>query len=113
MDSLYRENILDHYKHPRNFGPLTNPDVSHEENNPFCGDRIVMGVKFQISKFKFQIHKMEEDVLNLLSQSDDFDDDANVVDEEEGEEEPEVVEETDEEVDGDEAETDDVTTEEE
>ena len=57
MDSLYRENILDHYKHPRNFGPLTNPDVSHEENNPFCGDRIVMGVKFQISKFKFQIIK--------------------------------------------------------
>jgi nitrogen fixation NifU-like protein len=40
MDDFYREFILDHYKHPRNFGALENPDVTNEEDNPLCGDRI-------------------------------------------------------------------------
>lgn len=34
------EQILDHYKHPRNFGTLKEPDISHEEGNPSCGDLI-------------------------------------------------------------------------
>ena len=40
MDDMYREVILDHYKHPHNAGVLEHPDVSHEDNNPLCGDRI-------------------------------------------------------------------------
>ncbi|MFQ5802229.1 MAG: Fe-S cluster assembly sulfur transfer protein SufU [Candidatus Methylomirabilales bacterium] len=40
MDDFYRKFILDHYKRPRNFGALENPDVTHEEDNPLCGDRI-------------------------------------------------------------------------
>lgn len=40
MDDFYREFILDHYKRPRNFGTLENPDISNEEDNPLCGDRI-------------------------------------------------------------------------
>ena len=40
MDDMYREVILDHYKHPHNAGTLEHPDVSHEDNNPLCGDRI-------------------------------------------------------------------------
>ena len=47
MDDLYREIILDHYKNPHNFGTLKNPTVFHEENNPFCGDRIRMEIKVQ------------------------------------------------------------------
>jgi nitrogen fixation protein NifU and related proteins len=42
---LYRANILDHYKHPRNFGHLTGDHVTHEELNPSCGDKISMEVK--------------------------------------------------------------------
>lgn len=42
MDDLYREYILEHYKHPHNNGRIENPTVSHEEYNPLCGDRIVM-----------------------------------------------------------------------
>ena len=49
---IYRENILDHYKKPRNFGELENADVSHEENNPFCGDRIVIELKIENGKLK-------------------------------------------------------------
>ncbi len=44
-DQLYREYILDHYKNPRNFGRLENPDISHEENNPLCGDVVGMDIK--------------------------------------------------------------------
>lgn len=39
---LYRDLILDHYKHPRNFGHLEKPDVVVEEGNVTCGDRIVI-----------------------------------------------------------------------
>lgn len=42
---IYREQILDHYKHPRNFGSLENPDVKVEEGNVTCGDRIVIEIK--------------------------------------------------------------------
>jgi nitrogen fixation NifU-like protein len=38
MDELYRENILDHYKRPRNFGRPERFDLEFEDTNPFCGD---------------------------------------------------------------------------
>jgi nitrogen fixation NifU-like protein len=38
MDDLYRENILDHYKRPRNFGRPEEFDLEFEDTNPFCGD---------------------------------------------------------------------------
>ena len=47
---IYREIILDHYKHPRNFGSLANPDVKIEEGNVTCGDRIVMEIKLNKKK---------------------------------------------------------------
>jgi nitrogen fixation NifU-like protein len=45
-DQFYREYILDHYKNPRNFGRLESPDITHEEDNPLCGD--VVGMDFDI-----------------------------------------------------------------
>ena len=38
MDELYRDQILDHYKRPRNFGRLDSFDLDFEDTNPFCGD---------------------------------------------------------------------------
>ena len=49
-DDLYRENILDHYKHPRNRGTLDHPDVSFEDANPLCGDRLRMDFQIQDGK---------------------------------------------------------------
>lgn len=43
---MYRENILDHYKNPRNFRTLENADVTHHESNPLCGDEITIQLKF-------------------------------------------------------------------
>jgi nitrogen fixation NifU-like protein len=40
MDEFGLELLLDHYKDPRNFGHLENPDVIREEGNPSCGDQI-------------------------------------------------------------------------
>jgi len=40
MDDIYREQILDHARHPRNFGHLPAPTVVREERNPLCGDQI-------------------------------------------------------------------------
>ncbi len=38
--NIYQEELLDHYENPSNYGTLPNPDISHEEDNPLCGDRI-------------------------------------------------------------------------
>jgi nitrogen fixation protein NifU and related proteins len=38
MDELYRDQILDHYKRPHNFGRLGDFDLEFEDSNPFCGD---------------------------------------------------------------------------
>jgi nitrogen fixation NifU-like protein len=37
-EQLYREQILEHYKHPQNFGRLREFDLEYEDSNPFCGD---------------------------------------------------------------------------
>ena len=38
MDDLYRDQILEHYKRPHNFGRLDEFDLEFEDSNPFCGD---------------------------------------------------------------------------
>ncbi|MBM7843718.1 MULTISPECIES: Fe-S cluster assembly sulfur transfer protein SufU [Herpetosiphon] len=40
MDDLYRENILDHYRHPRNYGELEQATIVQHEHNPLCGDQL-------------------------------------------------------------------------
>lgn len=45
MDDFYREEILEHYTHPHHYGTLDNADISHEEDNPLCGDRIRFDIK--------------------------------------------------------------------
>ncbi len=45
MDDLYREQILDHYKKPRNWGELDDPDYEFEDNNPLCGDVLKVQLK--------------------------------------------------------------------
>ncbi|WP_298401339.1 Fe-S cluster assembly sulfur transfer protein SufU [uncultured Chloroflexus sp.] len=40
MEDIYREQILEHARHPRNFGHLPVPTVVREERNPLCGDQI-------------------------------------------------------------------------
>jgi nitrogen fixation NifU-like protein len=55
MDDFYRENILDHYRNPRNKGHLDNPTHMHEEHNPLCGDVI-----------RIDLHVNDEDVIEAV-----------------------------------------------
>jgi nitrogen fixation NifU-like protein len=45
-DQFYREVILDHYKNPRSYGTLENPDAQAEGQNPLCGDEVTVSVRF-------------------------------------------------------------------
>jgi nitrogen fixation NifU-like protein len=41
---MYRQQILDHYKNPRNYGELEDATFTHVGENPMCGDEITMDV---------------------------------------------------------------------
>jgi len=45
LKELYRDVILDHNRHPRNFGPLATANHHAEGNNPLCGDRLTLAVR--------------------------------------------------------------------
>lgn len=55
---MYRENLLDHYKNPRNFGTIEKADISHHEYLASCGDDITISVKLdkenKVADVKFQ-----------------------------------------------------------
>lgn len=87
---IYREIILDHYKHPHNFGHIAHPDASHTLYNSACGDKITMDVtldtKEKVIDVKFSgegcaisqasasmltdmvIGKTKKEILNLTSE---------------------------------------------
>ena len=44
-EGIYRENILDHYKHPHNKGLIEDAEIKSTENNPLCGDVITVNLK--------------------------------------------------------------------
>ncbi len=55
--SDYRDEIIDHYKNPRNFGEMENPDLTMTEANSSCGDLIKIYLKKdgdKISQMKWQ-----------------------------------------------------------
>lgn len=42
LTDLYQEVILDHSRHPRNFGPAEEANRTARGNNPLCGDRVTV-----------------------------------------------------------------------
>ncbi len=47
MDLEDLEYILDHYKSPRNYGELTDPDITYEQGNPVCGDKVRLDLNLE------------------------------------------------------------------
>lgn len=45
LQELYREVILDHNRHPRNFGEIEGADRVIDGTNPLCGDRMTLYVR--------------------------------------------------------------------
>jgi nitrogen fixation NifU-like protein len=64
MDDMYRENILEHYKRPRNFSPpapeLDRVDFEFHDMNPLCGDeltvKLAVGDDERIEGIRFEGH---------------------------------------------------------
>ena len=58
MPSIYQEQIIDHYKYPRNFVKLDESDFDYGDSNPVCGDEIHIWVKLneenKVEKVGFQ-----------------------------------------------------------
>jgi nitrogen fixation NifU-like protein len=46
FDDLYREVIIDHYKHPHNYGILDPHDAHAEGQNHLCGDEVTVSIRF-------------------------------------------------------------------
>ena len=42
MMPQYSVTIIEHFRHPHNYGALPAPEVAYEDVNPLCGDRIRM-----------------------------------------------------------------------
>lgn len=47
LRDLYQEVIFDHYRAPRNFGPLANANREAEGYNPLCGDRLKLFLRVE------------------------------------------------------------------
>jgi nitrogen fixation protein NifU and related proteins len=45
LTELYREVILDHNRHPRNFGRLDPHDAEAKGHNPLCGDQLTVTLR--------------------------------------------------------------------
>ncbi|MCW2982553.1 MAG: system NifU family Fe-S cluster assembly protein [Conexibacter sp.] len=60
MDDLYREEILQHYKRPHNWGPMEAPDLEAEDHNPLCGDTLKVMLKIgdddKVAEVRFEGH---------------------------------------------------------
>lgn len=44
--NMYQENILDHSRHPRNFGVLEHASTHAQVANPLCGDEIELFLQY-------------------------------------------------------------------
>jgi nitrogen fixation NifU-like protein len=53
---MYQEIILQHYRSPKNFGPLDPSDLHGAESNPLCGDHIELRIRLDAA------HRVIEEV---------------------------------------------------
>ena len=60
MDDLYREQILEHYKQPHNWGDMEDADLEFEDFNPLCGDELKVQLKLdgsnRVEEVRFSGH---------------------------------------------------------
>jgi len=68
---MYQEAILQHYRSPRNFGPLEGADLVGEESNPLCGDKITFRLKVDPASHRIDAVRFQGDgcAISLASAS--------------------------------------------
>ena len=73
FDDLYRENVLDHYKNPRNHGVIESADAEAEGQNPLCGDEVAIfvaldGDRIQDVKFRGRGCAISQAATSMLTE---------------------------------------------
>jgi nitrogen fixation protein NifU and related proteins len=58
---MYQEVILQHYRTPKNYGPLPEATRTGEESNPLCGDHITMRLHVDPTSEKIDQVRFEGD----------------------------------------------------
>lgn len=66
---MYKENVIENFKNPKNFGELKNPSKSTTVYNEVCGDLIRMQVSFEGNKIKDIKFKGSGCALSIASSS--------------------------------------------
>jgi len=67
--SIYRENIMDNYKEPRNFGKLHNFTIEYSDQNPLCGDKVHVYLKVEDGKVKDIKYESEGCAISIATAS--------------------------------------------
>lgn len=71
---FYKEELLDHYKNPKNNKTMENPEIDSLENNPSCGDSIriqasVINDKLNVIMFTGQGCVISQATASMLTQA--------------------------------------------
>lgn len=68
MTDLYREEILEHWQNPMNFGVMRGADLVIEQVNPLCGDEVTFYFKFSkenLKSRKLQRSQMSQRIIDV------------------------------------------------
>jgi nitrogen fixation protein NifU and related proteins len=52
LNDLYQQVILDHCKHPRNFGEMAQPTCMAQGHNPLCGDQLTLFLRTENDRIR-------------------------------------------------------------
>jgi nitrogen fixation protein NifU and related proteins len=66
---MYREEFMEHYKHPQNRGHMEDPTVEITEDNPMCGDVITIQLKIDGGKIEDAKFDGEACAVSVVSAS--------------------------------------------
>jgi len=69
MQDFYREEMMEHYKHPHNRGTLTGADIVIHEKNPFCGDEVDLQLKLTNNTIEEAMFSGDACAVSLASSS--------------------------------------------
>ena len=70
---LYKEELMDHFRHPRNKGLVQNADFASESCNPSCGDSVsmsgtVVGTVLSVVQFQGKGCVISQAAASMLTQ---------------------------------------------
>ena len=69
LRELYQQMIIDHGRHPRNFGELDGANSIKEGYNPLCGDKLTLYLKLEDNKIIDAFFKGEGCAISVASAS--------------------------------------------